>query len=192
VNVRVIAATNARLAELVRDGQFRDDLFYRLNVVSLTIPPLRDRREEIPTLVNHFLTVHAKQAGKFIPQLTPRALERLSAYDWPGNVRQLTNELKRIVALSDEDELVDEAHLSPIVRSAAAASPPAATDATSVHVKLDRTLQEMYDDLERAAIARAMEQSRHNQADTARLLGITRKGLYLKRRRLGLDEGHAS
>ncbi|WP_162472864.1 sigma-54-dependent transcriptional regulator [Luteitalea pratensis] len=192
VNVRVIAATNARLAELVRDGQFRDDLFYRLNVVSLTIPPLRDRREEIPTLVNHFLTVHAKQAGKFIPQLTPRALERLSAYDWPGNVRQLTNELKRIVALSDEDELVDEAHLSPIVRSAAAASPPAATDGTSVHVKLDRTLQEMYDDLERAAIARAMEQSRHNQADTARLLGITRKGLYLKRRRLGLDEGHAS
>ena len=80
----------------------KEDLFYRLNVVSLTIPPLRDRREEIPTLVNHFLTLHAKQAGKFIPQLTPQALERLSAYDWPGNVRQLTNELKRIVALSDE------------------------------------------------------------------------------------------
>ena len=117
VNVRVVAATNARLEELVRDGRFREDLFYRLNVVSLTIPPLRDRREEIPTLVNHFLTVHAKQAGKFIPQLTPQALERLSAYDWPGNVRQLTNELKRIVALSDEDELVDVAHLSPIIRT---------------------------------------------------------------------------
>ena len=186
VNVRVVAATNARLEELVRDGRFREDLFYRLNVVSLTIPPLRDRREEIPTLVNHFLTVHAKQAGKFIPQLTPHALERLSAYDWPGNVRQLTNELKRIVALSDEDELVDVAHL---VTGHQATPPPRRRrprhDGTSVHVRLDRTLQEMYDDLERAAIARAMEQSRHNQADTARLLGITRKGLYLKRRRLG-------
>ena len=190
VNVRVVAATNARLEELVREGRFREDLFYRLNVVSLTIPPLRDRREEIPTLVNHFLTVHAKQAGKFIPQLTPQVLERLSAYDWPGNVRQLTNELKRIVALSDENELVDVGHLSPIIRTPAASPPSAATDSTSVNVKLDRTLQEMYDDLERAAIARAMEQSRHNQADTARLLGITRKGLYLKRRRLGLDDGH--
>jgi transcriptional regulator with PAS, ATPase and Fis domain len=192
VTVRIVAATNARLEQLVREGRFREDLFYRLNVVSLTIPPLRDRREEIPTLVNHFLTVHARHAGKFIPQLTPRALERLSAYDWPGNVRQLTNELKRIVALSDENELVDEADLSPIIRQQPAAAPPPTptTDGTSVQVKLDRTLQEMYDDVERAAIARAMEQSRHNQADTARLLGITRKGLYLKRRRLGLGEGH--
>jgi len=190
--VRIVAATNARLEELVRDGRFREDLFYRLNVVMLTIPPLRDRREEIPTLVNHFLTVHAKQAGKFIPQLTPQVLERLSAYDWPGNVRQLTNELKRIVALSDENELVDVGHLSPIIGTPAAPPLPAASDGSSVHVKLDRTLQEMYDDLERAAITRAMEQSRHNQADTARLLGITRKGLYLKRRRLGLDERHAT
>ena len=188
IDVRIVAATNARLEELVRDGRFREDLFYRLNVVSLTIPPLRDRREEIPTLVNHFLTVHAKQAGKFIPQLTPQVLERLSAYDWPGNVRQLTNELKRIVALSDEDELVDVAHLSPIIRTPSTTPAAAASDGTSVRVRLDRTLQEMYDDLERAAITRAMEQSHHNQADTARLLGITRKGLYLKRRRLGLHE----
>jgi transcriptional regulator with PAS, ATPase and Fis domain len=192
VDVRIVAATNARLEELVRDGRFREDLFYRLNVVMLTIPPLRDRREEIPTLVNHFLTVHAKQAGKFIPQLTPQALECLSAYDWPGNVRQLTNELKRIVALSDEDELVDVLHLSPVIRTPLPAARPAVSDGTSVQVRLDRTLQEMYDDLERAAITRAMEQSRHNQADTARLLGITRKGLYLKRRRLGLDERHAT
>lgn len=186
VDVRIVAATNARLEDLVRQGRFREDLFYRLNVVSLTVPPLRDRREEIPTLINHFLTVHARHAGKFIPQLTPQALERLSAYDWPGNVRQLTNELKRIVALSEDDELVDVVHLSPAIRQALPATPT--SDVTSVHVRLDRTLQEMYDDVERAAIARAMEQSLHNQADTARLLGITRKGLYLKRRRLGLAD----
>jgi hydrogenase-4 transcriptional activator len=188
VDVRIVAATNARLDDLVKQGRFREDLYYRLNVVSLTIPPLRDRREEIPTLVNHFLTSHARRAGKLIPQLTPQALERLSAYEWPGNVRQLTNELKRIVALSEDDELVDVAHLAPAIRTP---PPPAAnrpTDGSTVSVGLDRPLQEMYDDVERAAIARAMARSRNNQADAAQLLGITRKGLYLKRRRLGLDD----
>ncbi len=192
VDVRVVAATNARLEELVRAGRFREDLFYRLNVVSLTIPPLRDRREEIPTLVNHFLTMHARNAGKFVPQLTPQVLERLSAYDWPGNVRQLTNELKRLIALSDEDELIDVGHLSSVFRETSTTAPPAQVEGTTVRVCLDRTLQEMYDDVERAAIARAMEQSQYNLADTARRLGITRKGLYLKRRRLGLDEQQAS
>ena len=192
VDVRIVAATNARLEELVRAGRFREDLFYRLNVVSLTIPPLRDRREEIPTLVNHFLTLHAKQAGTLAPQLTPQVLERLSAYDWPGNVRQLTNELKRLVALGDEDELIDVDHLSSALRTPSTAAPPAQVEGTTVQVRLDRTLQEMYDDVERAAIARAMEQSQHNQADTAKRLGITRKGLYLKRRRLGLDQQHAN
>ncbi len=187
VDVRIVAATNARLEDLVRQGRFREDLYYRLNVVSLTIPPLRDRREEIPTLVNHFLTTHAKAAGKLIPQLTPQALERLSAYDWPGNVRQLTNELKRIVALCDEDELVDVSHLSPAIRQPPSTpAPTTATDGATVRIHLDRPLQDATDDLERAAIARAMQLSRNNQADTARLLGITRKGLYLKRRRLGL------
>jgi hydrogenase-4 transcriptional activator len=191
VDVRIVAATNAKLEELVRAGRFREDLFYRLNVVSLTIPPLRDRREEIPTLVNHFLTTHARQAGKPIPQLTPQALERLSAYEWPGNVRQLTNELKRIVALSDADELVDVAHLSPGIRHPppASASPQ---DGSTCSIRLDRPLHQLYADVERAAIARAMERSSNNQADTATLLGITRKGLYLKRRRLGLDEQASS
>lgn len=187
VDVRIVAATNARLDELVREGRFREDLYYRLNVVSLVIPPLRDRREEIPTLINHFLTTHARQAGKPIPQLTPQALERLSAYAWPGNVRQLTNELKRLVALSEPDEFVDVVHLAASIRQAPP-PPPRGSDGSAIAVRLDRTLQEMYDDIERAAITRALERSSHNQADTARMLGITRKGLYLKRRRLGLDE----
>ncbi len=191
VDVRVVAATNARLEELVRAGRFREDLFYRLNAVSLAVPPLRDRREEIPTLVNHFLTLHAARAGKFIPQLTPQVLECLCSYDWPGNVRQLANELKRIVALSDEEELIDVGDLSSVLREPLGVAPPQIEE-NAVRVRLDRTLQEMYDEVERAAIARAMEHSQHNLADTARLLGITRKGLYLKRRRLGLDDPSAN
>ena len=194
VDVRIVAATNAHLDRLVKEGRFREDLFYRLNVVSLTIPPLRDRREEIPTLLNHFLTQHAKEAGKHIPQLSPQALERLSAYDWPGNVRQLTNELKRIVALCDENEIVDVDQLSEAIRQPAPGPVPTRSTSpadTSVTVRLDRTLQELYDEIERAAIPHAMRLAGNNQGETARRLGITRKGLFLKRKRLGLDEEQA-
>ncbi len=190
VDVRIVAATNAHLDRLVKEGRFREDLYYRLNVVSLTIPPLRDRREEIPTLINHFLTQHAKAAGKLAPQLSPHVLERLSAYEWPGNVRQLTNELKRIVALCDENEIVGLDQLSEPIRSPASAPPAdmwqAYSSAPSVTVQLDQPLQRMYDDLERAAIPRALHLSRNNLSDTARRLGITRKGLFLKRKRLGI------
>ena len=191
VEVRIVAATNAHLLQLVEEGKFRVDLFYRLNVVSLAIPPLRERREEIPTLIHHFLTRHALDAGRPIPQLSPSALERLSAYDWPGNVRQLTNELKRIVALHDENELVDLKDLSAPIRDA---TPIRQTHVTApvmpgtVTVRLDQPLQGMYDDVERAAIPRALKLARNNQTETASRLGITRKGLYLKRRRLGLDD----
>jgi len=186
VDVRIVAATNARLEELVRAGRFREDLFYRLTVVPLTTPPLRERREEIPTLVNHFLTMHAKQAGKPIPQLTPKALECLSAYEWPGNVRQLTNELKRVVALSEDDELVDVTHLAPNVRTSTPTLPPTHGDRSYCSVWLDRPLQQIHDDIERAAITRAMERNGNNQVAVAAALGITRKGLYLKRQRLEL------
>ena len=191
VEVRIVAATNAHLLQLVEEGKFRVDLFYRLNVVSLAIPPLRERREEIPTLIHHFLTRHALDAGRPIPQLSPSALERLSAYDWPGNVRQLTNELKRIVALHDENELVDLKDLSAPIRDA---TPVRQTHVAApvipgtVTVRLDQPLQGMYDDVERAAIPRALKLARNNQTETASRLGITRKGLYLKRRRLGLDD----
>ncbi|HTU64769.1 MAG TPA: sigma-54 dependent transcriptional regulator [Steroidobacteraceae bacterium] len=194
VDVRIVAATNAHLARLVAEGRFREDLFYRLNVVTLAIPPLRDRREEIPTLIHHFLTRHAREAGRPIPQLSAQALERLSAYDWPGNVRQLTNELKRIVALHDENEIVGLDDLSAPIRAAVLTAPdhspvpqPVAGSST-VTVRLDQSLQGMYDDLERAAIPRALKLSRNNQTETAGRLGITRKGLYLKKRRLGLDD----
>jgi len=187
VDVRIVAATNASLEHLVREGRFREDLFYRLNVIQLAIPPLRDRREEIPTLVHHFLAKHARDAGKAIPQLSPQALERLSAYDWPGNVRQLTNELKRLVALTDEDDTIDVPHLAAHIR---VPPPPDRTrrqdDEGTARVRLDQTLQEMYDEIDRVAIPWALRASRNNQRLTAERLGLTRKGLYLKRLQYGL------
>lgn len=187
VDVRIVAATNASLEQLVREGRFREDLFYRLNVIQLAIPPLRERREEIPTLVHHFLARHARDAGKPIPQLSPQALECLSAYEWPGNVRQLTNELKRLVALTDEDDTIEVAHLAAHIRV-----PPAADRSTriddeqSARVRLDQTLQDMYDEIDRVAIPWALRASRNNQRLTAQRLGLTRKGLYLKRLQHGL------
>lgn len=186
VDVRVIVATNASLDDLVRQGRFREDLFYRLNVVALTIPPLRERPEEIPTLLNHFLTIHSEQAGKLIPHVTTQAMERLCTYTWPGNVRQLSNELRRLVALGENDDEIEVRHLSRTISQTPVQSAPCRVEQAGIQIRLDRTLQEMYDDIERAAIARAMEQTLNNQTEAARLLGITRKGLYLKRQRLGL------
>jgi two-component system, NtrC family, response regulator AtoC len=187
VDVRIVAATNASLEHLVREGRFREDLFYRLNVIQLSIPPLRDRREEIPTLVHHFLARHAQDAGKPIPHLSPQALECLSAYAWPGNVRQLTNELKRLVALTDEDDTIEVSHLAAHIRVPQPAERPTrADDENSARVRLDQTLQGMYDEIDRIAIPWALRASRNNQRLTAQRLGLTRKGLYLKRLQYGL------
>jgi hydrogenase-4 transcriptional activator len=188
VDVRVIAATNASLRDLVREGRFREDLFHRLNVVPLRVPPLRDRREEIPTFVRHFVAKHAADAGKPVPDIAPVALERLVAADWPGNVRQLNNELKRIVALLPEDAIIEIAHLSPEVLA-----PPttplfaSAGPSSRVSIALGRPLDHVVGEAERAAIEHAWVQAGGNVSEAARSLGVTRRGLYLKRQRLGMD-----
>ena len=192
VDVRVVAATNADLVTMVGSGRFREDLYYRLKVVSLVVPPLRDRREEIPTLINHFLRQHARHSGRPVPQLSSQALEQLSTFAWPGNVRQLTNELKRVVALQPENVIVECQHLSDEVRRPA----PDPTrvrprpDEAQLTVRLDQPLEAIYADVDRAALTRALRLSGHNQSEAAQHLGITRKGLYLKRRRLGLVDDH--
>jgi DNA-binding NtrC family response regulator/tetratricopeptide (TPR) repeat protein len=187
VDVRIIAATNASLQDLVRQGRFREDLFQRLRVVPLTIPPLRDRREEIPALTRHFIAKHAESAGRPVPDIAPRALERLVAADWPGNVRQLNNELKRVVALLPEGATIEVDHLSPELQRPPLPRPLAFDAPTGhVNVNLDRPLVHVMDDVERATIERVMMVCSGNQSEAARRLGITRKGLYLKLKRLGL------
>ena len=122
VDVRVIAATNSDLAQMVRDGAFREDLYYRLNVIPVQLPPLRDRREDIPLLVQHFLERFCRELVPSRPTLTvsQQAMRRLMAYAWPGNVRQLENALERAVALSGGRDQIEVADLPPDIQETAA------------------------------------------------------------------------
>ncbi|HXD75170.1 MAG TPA: sigma-54 dependent transcriptional regulator [Vicinamibacterales bacterium] len=181
VNVRIIAATNARLEQAVKAGRFREDLFYRLNVVRLEIPPLRDRRDEIPSLVHHFVTKAAIEFRKGQIRLTENTMERLLLAPWPGNIRQLQNELRRMIALGDTDAVLTPAALSADV-GADDHAPHAEHAAAPPHGKLHPALAT----LEKRMIKAALEQHAGRMDAAAKSLGISRKGLYLKRQRLGL------
>jgi DNA-binding NtrC family response regulator/tetratricopeptide (TPR) repeat protein len=181
VKVRIIAATNARLDEAVKAGRFREDLFYRLNVVRLQIPPLRDRRDELPPLVHHFVTNAAIEYRKGQIRIAENTMERLLLAPWPGNIRQLQNELRRMIALADTDAILTPAALSTDVADDAAAERDAAF-APPFNGKLNPTLAR----LEREMIHAALQQHQGKMDAAAKALGISRKGLYLKRQRLGL------
>ena len=191
VNVRVIAATNADLSQLVREGRFREDLFYRLDILRLSIPPLRERREEIPAFCSYFLERYCRESRKSHMEVADDALEYLVLYDWPGNVRQLAAEMRRVVALAAPGAPVTPADLSPEIRASrrtvAASQPVVGVD--DVVVSLEQPLPLAVEALERAAIERALRQSRGRVERAAEALGISRKGLFLKRRRLGLPVG---
>ena len=194
VNVRVIAVTNANLEQLVRDGQFREDLFYRLNIVRLRIPPLRELREEIPPLVHHFLQLYGKEYERPRLRITDGALKCLLLYEWPGNVRQLANEVRRIVALADADAVIGPEQLSQHVLDAGhslaqSVSTTADTETPECLVRIDQPLAGAIEQLERVMIHQALEVSEGKINTVARLLGVSRKGLFLKRRRLGIDTG---
>ncbi len=183
VDVRVVAATNARLETAVSDGRFREDLFYRLNVVRLDIPPLRERRDEIETLVRHFVETTAAEFGKGRVQLAEETMEHFLVHRWPGNVRQLQNEVRRIVALAEADSVVPPAMLAPeILNRHLLAAPAAGEIAVPIRDKLMPTLCRV----EREMIKAALRDHGGRVDAAARALGISRKGLYLKRQRLGL------
>ncbi len=189
VDVRIVAATNANLDALVREGKFREDLYYRLNVVKLTIPPLRERREEIPLLLDHFLERCQKESSKSGIRIGETAAEYLLLYDWPGNVRELANEMRRVVALSESNAVVMPEHLSPRLAASRRTVPVGQRPPTPVEllVRRDQPLTAAVEHVERALIMDALR--RHgNVEDAARALGLSRKGLYLKRQRLKIDE----
>ena len=187
VDVRVVAATNADLETLVADGRFREDLFYRLNVVRLRLPPLRERREEIPPLIDHYLRTFADQQKKGRLSLDDETLEYLVLYRWPGNVRQLVNEISRIVAYADPDSTITPALLSPEVQSSRRTTRVQSGDEPEIRVRLDQSMGDAIDAIERVMVLRALERAHGNYENAARLLGISRKGLFLKRRRWGMQ-----
>jgi DNA-binding NtrC family response regulator len=186
VDVRVLAATNADLEQRVAEGKFREDLYYRLNIIRIHVPPLRERREEIPHLATYFLREVSERIGKPDIRLSADTLDAFSRYWWPGNVRQLKNEIQRAVALSMPGGTIEPSHLSPGLGSA----PPAAGIAGTRRLPPEAaSLASAVEQIEREMIVAALDRSSGNISETARALGLTRRGLYLKLKRLGLDAG---
>ena len=186
VNVRIVAATNADLDQLVSEGRFREDLYYRLHVVRLRVPPLRERREEVPLLVRALIERFAREHQREPIRFSDEALEFLTLYHWPGNARQLANELRRLIALVEPGALVMPEHLSPEI--GVQRTPGATRDLTESEllVRTDQPLSAAVEHLERVLIAQALDQCGGNVERAAQLLGLSRKGLFLKRQRLGL------
>jgi hydrogenase-4 transcriptional activator len=193
VDVRVLAATNADLEQRVAEGRFREDLYYRLSVIRIHVPPLRERQEEIPHLSTFFLREASERLAKPDVQLSSRALDVFSQYWWPGNVRQLRNEIQRAVAMSAPGSTIEPSQLSPEITAerlpagAAAGAGPGPSRRFSTPVNLATAVEGM----EREIIQEALGRAGGNISETARTLGLTRRGLYLKLRRLGLDAPRA-
>ena len=178
VDVRVIAATNKNLPELKAQGVFREDLYYRLNVVNLDIPPLRERIEDIPLLARHFLEMFAKKNRKEIKGFTPVAMDRLIRYDWPGNVRELMNAVERAVVLARADYLDDTDFI--IMQNLSGQS----DEALPVFVEKDNSIS--LEQVEKAAILQTLKSVTGNKSEAARRLGITRKTLHKKLKKYGV------
>jgi DNA-binding NtrC family response regulator len=189
VDVRVIVATNADLETLVRDGRFREDLFYRLSIVRLHLPPLRERRVEIPTLANHYLRKHALEYRKGDLRLSEDTMEYLMLYKWPGNVRQLANEMRRIAALAETSAVLMPEHLSPEITASRRTVPATerTLESTEVVVRLDQPMAAAVRHLEQTMVQYALKKCEGRIEDTAAMLGLSRKGLYLKRLRFGIE-----
>ncbi len=184
VNVRVVAATNRNLERAIHEGRFRADLYYRLNVISIHLPTLRERGEDIPFLVNHFLESKARDVGATAKRLTREAMDRVMGYSWPGNVRELENAIERAVILSGDRTELDVADLSDRLRAPAGDGPLGGL-ITEVCTGR-RSLGEATDIFERMLIMRGLENANYNQTRAAELLGTTRRILKYKIDKLGI------
>jgi DNA-binding NtrC family response regulator len=207
VNIRLVSATNRNMIEMVKAGQFREDLYYRLNVFPIMVPPLRDRKDDIEALANHFIVRLSAEEGRKIRSITPQALAMLKAYAWPGNVRQLENTIFRAIVLCESDSLdvQDFPQIAalvegydvkippapqPQVTARAATSPAQVSDGSAIGIPIVkdgghiRTLEEVETEMIRLALLRY----RGQMSEVARKLGIGRSTLYRKMRDLGLEE----
>jgi DNA-binding NtrC family response regulator len=181
VDVRIITASNKDLSDLIRTGAFREDLYYRLNVVKITLPPLRDRKEDIPLLVEHFLDKIARDSGQPRKRVDEPAFWYLQNHSWPGNIRELDNEIRRAVALSDEvitvDSLKDEIRQKDLFKP---------TVKVPAGAQLKDVVREAIEDVERRVIARTLEECGWKKTDASLRLGISRPTLDAKIEAYGL------
>jgi transcriptional regulator with GAF, ATPase, and Fis domain len=181
VDVRIVAATNRNLKEMVEQGTFREDLYYRLNVINLRVPPLRERKEDIPLLAEFFLQKASENNGAKHVALTKRALEKLYDYPWPGNVRELQNEMERLVVLSgDDSKILPEMLSGKIIETSEKSKVQGA--------RLQGKLKDALEDLEREMIREGLRRTGWNKSKLAKELGISRAGLIMKVEKYGLDK----
>ncbi len=179
VDVRVIAATNRDLRAMVADGRFRDDLYYRINVLSIDVPPLRERRDDIPVLIDYFLKKHTKNTSRLITGLTPETKKLMMDYSWPGNVRQLESAIERALLLAENDKITLE-DLPTEVRQDVG---PAAEGAFKLPAEGIN-----FEDVERNLITQAMEQTDYNITKAAKLLGLTFRTLQYRLEKFGIKK----
>jgi two-component system response regulator HydG len=177
VDVRVIAATNKDLIREMEAGRFRDDLYYRLNVVTINVPPLRERREDIPLIAQHFLNMFAKKNHKNIKGFTPQVMDRLLKYNWPGNVRELMNAVERGIVLSRSDYL-GEGELVLALRDHIVPEDTSLLKISTEEMPLEA--------VEKEAIMKTLEMAGGNKSEAARRLGITRRTLHIKLKKYGM------
>jgi transcriptional regulator with PAS, ATPase and Fis domain len=181
VDVRIIAATNKNLREMVEKGQFREDLYYRLNVINIRVPPLRERKEDIPLLVEYFLHRVCEAQGVTRKTLTKRALELFYEYPWPGNVRELQNEIERLVVLSGDETKITPEMLSPKILEIAKGQEEKSWRKAG-------SLREALEEVEREMIREGLRRTSWNKSRLAKELGISRANLIAKIERYGLDK----
>ena len=185
VDVRVIAASNKDLAKEIETGRFRDDLFYRLNVLPIEVPPLSERKEDIPLLVRHFLEALAEEQGLKVKEVTPDALEALQLYDWPGNIRELRNLVERLMIMVP-GRVVEAAHLAPFFQ-ARPAPQPTPTSSSALAAKAYDSLRDARNAFEREYIARKLRENGWNISRTADDLKIERSHLHRKIKLLNVE-----
>jgi two-component system response regulator HupR/HoxA len=181
VDVRVVAATNRDLKEMIELGTFREDLYYRINVINIVVPPLRERREDIPVLVDSFVARGCKEKNLPVKQFAKRTMEKIFDYPWPGNVRELENEVERLLVLSGDEVRVNVDLLSPRIRDFG--------DQQKVQgVRIAGKLKDALEELERTMIKEGLKRNNWNKTRLAKELGISRAGLIMKVEKYGLDK----
>jgi two-component system response regulator HupR/HoxA len=184
-NVRILAASNRPLKDLVAAGAFRQDLYFRLRGFEFEVPPLRDRPDDIPALAEFFTAKHSAAVGRKVLGISAKALEKFTAYDFPGNIRELENEIRRMLALSGDGEYLTTQHMSAAILEATSRRP--ATNRPQL-LPEGETLKDQVENLERHIVREALARFRWNQSRVAEQLGLSRVGLANKIRRYGLDE----
>ena len=181
VDVRILAATNKDLKSMVEDGSFREDLYYRINVINIHVPPLRERREDIPVLIDFFLDRACQEKGLKKPKFHSRAMERILDYHWPGNVRELENEMERLIVLCPDDNKISQELLSSRIKDFG-------EKAKIQGVRASGRLKDALEEMERAMIKDGLRRTGWNKSRLAKELGISRAGLIMKVEKYGLDK----